>query len=556
MESPQVSADRLHGEGDTALPARVKGEEPAAERAESEVRLCVEESSAMTPSDELHSTDSASFPSLTDDDITDDIITDDITTNDITTDDITTDDITTVGGLTPEPPLRDEEGEGSKTDFSESAAAAPPSPSITTPPSSSDTPTCAEAPPKATEAPPPSVTPPSADVAPPTTTSSAPPSAAAGAGACGGLGPVGAGSQGAAPQEVYLVKWITWKDERTPIITQSQNGPCPLLAIMNTLFLRWKAKLPAQTEVVTTEDLMTHLGECVLSVTPREKSKGVELNFQQNMSDAMAVLPKLCTGLDVNVRFTGVCDFEYTPECIVFDLLDIALYHGWLLDPQSPEAVAAVGKLSYNQLVEKIIDCKHSANSCKVSEGLVAEQFLESTASQLSYHGLCELTSTASEGEICVFFRNNHFSTMTKHQGHLYLLVTDQGFQSEERVVWESLHNVEGDGNFCDSNFRLFQKSQDYNRTTGTRLDPDYNRSTAAQIDQDFLVAVSLQQGGGDPVALSDAELARQLQQEEYQQQQSTTNTASTTHQQQVRGGGGGGAHSRRREKESDCVVL
>lgn len=48
----------------------------------------------------------------------------------------------------------------------------------------------------------------------------------------------------------------------------------------------------------------------------------------------MAVLPKLSTGLDVNVRFTGVSDFEYTPECIVFDLLDIPLYHGWLVDPQ------------------------------------------------------------------------------------------------------------------------------------------------------------------------------------------------------------------------------
>lgn len=48
----------------------------------------------------------------------------------------------------------------------------------------------------------------------------------------------------------------------------------------------------------------------------------------------MAVLHKLQTGLDVNVKFTGVRVFEYTPECIVFDLLDIPLYHGWLVDPQ------------------------------------------------------------------------------------------------------------------------------------------------------------------------------------------------------------------------------
>lgn len=27
-------------------------------------------------------------------------------------------------------------------------------------------------------------------------------------------------------------------------------------------------------------------------------------------------------------------DFEFTPECAIFDLLDIPLYHGWIVDPQ------------------------------------------------------------------------------------------------------------------------------------------------------------------------------------------------------------------------------
>ncbi|XP_066577504.1 ubiquitin carboxyl-terminal hydrolase MINDY-1 [Amia ocellicauda] len=354
----------------------------------------------------------------------------------------------------------------------------------------------------------------------------------------------------------YFVKWINWKGKTTPIITQSENGPCPLLAIMNILFLRWKAKLPAQTEVINTEELMAHLGECILSIKPREKTEGLELNFQQNMSDAMAVLPKLSTGLDVNVRFTGVSDFEYTPECIVFDLLDIPLYHGWLVDPQSLEVVQAVGKLSYNQLVEKIINYKHSSDSSQVSEGLVAEQFLESTATQLSYHGLCELSTTAKEGELSVFFRNNHFSTMIKHKDHLYLLVTDQGFLQEEGLVWESLHNVEGDGNFCDSEFRLCHPPQ--------RVAPAPQPSAAPtpqqqqrQIDQDYLVAMSLQQQGVSP--LSDLELARQLQQEEYQQQQEQQ-PQPTPPTQQVRGQAAGRQAGERRRAEkkedSDCAIL
>ncbi|XP_074090670.1 ubiquitin carboxyl-terminal hydrolase MINDY-2 isoform X5 [Macrotis lagotis] len=170
-------------------------------------------------------------------------------------------------------------------------------------------------------------------------------------------------------QSVYHIKWIQWKQENTPIITQNENGPCPLLAILNVLFLAWKVKLPPMMEIITAEQLMEYLGDYILDAKPKEISEIQRLNYEQNMSDAMAILHKLQTGLDVNVKFTGVRTFEYTPECIVFDLLDIPLYHGWLVDPQITDIVKAVGNCSYNQLVEKIISCKQSDNSELVSEG-------------------------------------------------------------------------------------------------------------------------------------------------------------------------------------------
>ncbi|OXB55838.1 hypothetical protein ASZ78_007156 [Callipepla squamata] len=346
--------------------------------------------------------------------------------------------------------------------------------------------------------------------------------------------------------DFYCVKWITWKGERTPIITQSENGPCPLLAIMNILFLQWKVKLPPQKEVVTSDELMAHLGDCILSIKPQEKSEGLQLNFQQNVNDTMMVLPKLSTGLDVNVRFTGVSDFEYTPECIVFDLLNVPLYHGWLVDPQSPEVVRAVGKLSYNQLVEKIITCKHSGDTNLVTEGLIAEQFLESTASQLTYHGLCELTAAVKEDELSVFFRNNHFSTMIKHKGHLYLLVTDQGFLQEERVVWESLHNVDGDSCFCDTQFHLSHA-----------LGKEAAAPEQSQLDQDYMMALSLQQQQGQgPSALSDLELARQLQQEEYQQQQQQRPPPGPPQGRAQQSGRPTPERRQRHKQSSDCTLL
>ncbi|KAJ7311313.1 hypothetical protein JRQ81_006929 [Phrynocephalus forsythii] len=273
-------------------------------------------------------------------------------------------------------------------------------------------------------------------------------------------------------------------------------------------------------EIITAEQLMEYLGDYILDSKPKDISEIQRLNYEQNMSDAMAILHKLQTGLDVNVKFTGVRVFEYTPECIVFDLLDIPLYHGWLVDPQMPDIVKAVANCSYNQLVEKIIFCKQSENSELMAEGSVAEQFLSNTATQLTYHGLCELTSSVEEGELCVFFRNNHFSTMTKHKGQLYLLVTDQGFLTEDKVVWESLHNVDGDGNFCDSEFHLRPPS-----------DPEtVYRGQQDQIEQDYLMALSLQQEQQQqqqqqhhqgleweqlPEGISDLELAKKLQEEE-----------------------------------------
>lgn len=349
-------------------------------------------------------------------------------------------------------------------------------------------------------------------------------------------------------QSIYHIKWIQWKEENTPIITQNENGPCPLLAIMNVLLLAWKVKMPPMMEMITAEQLMEYLGDYILDAKPKEISEIQRLNYEQNMSDAMAVLHKLQTGLDVNVKFTGVRVFEYTPECIVFDLLDIPLYHGWLVDPQINDIVKAVGNCSYNQLVEKIIISKQSNRSELVGEGYVAEQFLNSTATQLTYHGLCELTSTVQEGELCVFFRNNHFSTMTKYKGQLYLLVTDQGFLTEEKVVWESLHNVDGDGNFCDSEFHLRPPS-------GPET---VYRGQQDQIDQDYMMALSLQQEQQSqdlnwaqlPEGVSDLELAKKLQEEEdrrasqfYQEQEEAAAAqAQAQGEEQAQGGGAAAA--------------
>ena len=225
--------------------------------------------------------------------------------------------------------------------------------------------------------------------------------------------------------------------------------------------------------------MLEYLADLLISLSP--DSQNSLPDFQHNMNDAIAILSKLQTGLDVNVKFTGVRDFEYTPECIIFDLLNISLYHGWLVDPQLEDTVLAVNSLSYNQLVESIITNRSSEDSTKVSQSLVAQQFLEESASQLTYHGLCELNTVMKEGQLAVFFRNNHFSTVYKQGDGLYLLVTDQGFLHQLDVVWETLENIEGDTEFVDHQFNPVQ--------------PDAEAgASGTSADQDHLLAMTLQQ--------------------------------------------------------------
>jgi hypothetical protein len=46
----------------------------------------------------------------------------------------------------------------------------------------------------------------------------------------------------------------------------------------------------------------------------------------------------------------------------------------------------------------------------KYIAGLVASQFLESNATQLTYHGLHLLMDSIPKGKLSVLFRNNHVS--------------------------------------------------------------------------------------------------------------------------------------------------
>ena len=70
------------------------------------------------------------------------------------------------------------------------------------------------------------------------------------------------------------------------------------------LILRKKIRLNPGTEVVSYEHLVSLIGDYMMNTFPHNAPEETRLNFQQNMADAMSTMPRLQTGLDVNVGFT------------------------------------------------------------------------------------------------------------------------------------------------------------------------------------------------------------------------------------------------------------
>jgi hypothetical protein len=89
---------------------------------------------------------------------------------------------------------------------------------------------------------------------------------------------------------------------------------------------------------------------------------------------------------------------------------------------------------------------------------MAIREFLDSTQSQLTYHGLFHLATTLPPGSLVALFRNSHLSVLHKSTSpsdtSLYSLVTDHVFLHEGSVVWERLEDVDGGSStFVDSNF-------------------------------------------------------------------------------------------------------
>ena len=211
------------------------------------------------------------------------------------------------------------------------------------------------------------------------------------------------------------------------------------------------------TSPVAEQELLSRLAHRLLHPSPNHDGPS-DANVQKTVDDALRILPKLRSGIDVNVFFHHVRSFEYTDEISTFDLCAIPLLHGWVVDPEKEREVAlAMGGKSYNTLITAVLGDGDSKDGPSLVESdwesgqgpgpgpgpgpggsswsprdrsaslALVRAWLEMHSSQLTTYGLAQLREEMGEGTYAVLFHNNHFSAVTKYKGDIYALVTDEG---------------------------------------------------------------------------------------------------------------------------------
>mmetsp|Transcript_6490 Transcript_6490/g.9556 ORF Transcript_6490/g.9556 Transcript_6490/m.9556 type:complete len:553 (+) Transcript_6490:211-1869(+) len=153
--------------------------------------------------------------------------------------------------------------------------------------------------------------------------------------------------------------------------------------------------------------------------------------------------------------------------------------------------------------------------SLQISRADVANAFLTSTSHQLTYHGLEQLHAYIGEDGVHVFFRNNHFGTITKHNGILYLLATDLGYANTPEIVWEKLDSIDGNTEYVNEYFEKPSPRAELAPAAGPTIDPALLLAQRSQAENDYQLAMAMSRGEASVPASSSQHASNNSDEEE-----------------------------------------
>lgn len=331
--------------------------------------------------------------------------------------------------------------------------------------------------------------------------------------------------------ETYAIRHVNWTDHtgnlrESPVLVQSRNGPCPLLALVNGLIMR--SDRDAQPPIVRALQTREHIS---LGLLIQALFDELVTYSNEDLPDIEALsrfLTMLHTGMNVNPRLTlesptAVGSFFETKDLVLYDSFKVPLVHGWIAAPTSDvhDSMTRVGQyyediqllhFRKEELEDRVLHSGHSLSPDEqrlMGDIQIITRFVSiENTTQLTGFGLSHLSKTLPPGSVSIFFRNDHFSTLYKHpqSGQLFTLITDAGYADHAEVVWESLVDVKGsDAEFFAGDFRPVGHGPSGSSPPGSQLvaqrtssrnhsgTPSSSQHNTEQEDADYAYALSLQ---------------------------------------------------------------
>jgi hypothetical protein len=275
----------------------------------------------------------------------------------------------------------------------------------------------------------------------------------------------------------HALKKITCGGRERHIVLQERNGPCPLIAVTNALILLGKLQLRFAGKRITADEMIAQLEEYLVSSNPHDPQVRFNVPLQMpsrkwtiagaaasqlddyREKDLIRKLPSYYEGLTVSPIFGYVDGFESreaSPNAslrvvndeLLFTAAGLRVVHVWFIPDRADHPYYTLRTCSYDELMNR-----------RASGGTIEEEFLKETESQITPEGVRALRDDLREGDVCVLFRNNHFSTLVKLHGRLMTLASDEGYSDLECIVFgdecfisggETATYYDGDGNPAD----------------------------------------------------------------------------------------------------------
>ncbi|KAM5441683.1 hypothetical protein MferCBS31731_003364 [Microsporum ferrugineum] len=337
--------------------------------------------------------------------------------------------------------------------------------------------------------------------------------------------PVQSSQHASHKSEIYDIRSVSWTDGTTelrqsPVLVQNENGPCPLLALVNSLVLRSPlgAKTPLIRALHSRERIS--LGLLIQALFDELISSSDGSEELPDIEALSVFLTMLHTGMNVNPRLTPILHpptpgtFLKTRDIELYSVFNLPLVHGWAAAPSSPTHEALLRVAEYHDDIQLLHFQREDLESRAIRTGsltLDEQRLFEDidtiqrfvaidNPTHLSPFGLQHLEKSLPSGSICVLFRNDHFSTLFKHplSNQLFTLVTDAGYASHAEIVWESLVDVNGtNSELYSGDFRPVGHgpSAHVQPTLPSEggLPVKDSTNTTEQTDADYAFALSLQ---------------------------------------------------------------